>query len=443
MLHDYQQRGVKWIIDNLKCALFQQMGAGKTLTTLTAIDELKNDYFSVNKVLIIGPKRVIESTWPDEIAKWHFDLTYSVVSGSRKQREDALKQKADIYLISKENVVWLTEYLKDSWDFDMVVVDELSAFKNPQAKRFKALKKMPYQRFVGLTGTPTPKGIPDLWAQLYLMDSGQRLKKTLTGFRQTFLLPDRQNGHIVYSWKLKEGAEEAIKEKISDICMSISPKEYATLPDLSLIESEIEMPGEISFQYRSFKRDLVLSMPEGKVTAANAGVLSNKLIQFTSGQIYFESGIPVDVHQLKTERLMRLLDESGDEPVIIFYYFKHEKERIEKVLLKENISYSTLDNPSEVARWNAGEYKVLLIQPQSAGHGLNLQAGGHIAIWYTMPNWNLELYQQANARLYRQGQKNKVSIYHLILKGTIDEDMLSALKSKEDVQKRLLEALEK
>lgn len=440
-LHPYQDRGKICILENPKCGLFYPMGAGKTLTVLSALDELVNERFEVNKILIIGPLRVITSTWPDEIKKWGFNLSYSVVAGSRSQREKALARKADIYLIGKENVVWLTEYLKSRWDFDMVVIDELSAFKNPQAKRFRALRRMPYERFVGLTGTPTPKGIPDLWSQIYLMDKGERLMKTLGGFRNRWLYPVSSNGYVVYKYGLKPGAEEEIKDRISDICMSISQSEYSTLPDLSEIDSEIEFSDEEMKRYRQFRRDQVLTLAEGEISAANAGVLSGKLNEFTSGQVYDDEHKPVTFHDRKLERLMRLLEEADGEPVIIFHYYKHERARIIEALKKEKYKFSTLENPEDIADWNAGKFDALLIQPGSAGHGLNLQQGGHIAIWYSLPNWNCEYYDQANARIYRQGQKEKVTIYHLIVKGTIDEAQLAALRNRKEFQKKLLEAL--
>lgn len=431
--HGYQKRGIKWIVENPKCGLFLPMGAGKTPTTLEAIRQLMYERFEVEKVLIIGPVRVIKSTWPDEIQKWNFPLSYSLVTGTPAQRLKALEQKADLYLIGKENVPWLTENY--NWDFDMVVVDELSAFKNPQAKRFKALRKFIPDRFVGLTGTPAPKGLPDLWAQLYLMDRGERLGRTLGMFRTAYLYPLIQNGYTVYKWGVKDGAEEAIYKKISDICMSISEKEYATLPDLNLVDYLLDL--ESISKYRQFKRDMVLPFEEDRALLAdNAGVLCGKLLQFCSGQIYTDRGIET-VHEQKLDALEDLVTSANGNPIIVFYYYKHELERLKKRFPQAR----TLDGPDTVREWNHGDIDILLLHPASSGHGLNLQQGGHIAVWFTLPNWNLELYQQANARLYRQGQTEKVTIYHIIFRQTIDVTMLEALKAKSVTQENLLESL--
>ena len=421
------------------------MGSGKTATTLMALDELIFDRFEISKVLIIGPKRVIETTWPDEIGKWEQtkDLRYSVISGSAKKRAEAVRADAEIYLIGKENVVWLIEQAGKQWPFDMVIIDELSTFKNPQAKRFKALRTVitGTKRFVGLTGTPTPKGIPDLWSQIYLMDQGQRLGRTLTQFRQHYLKPGRMNGYTVYDWTVLPGAQEKIYSKLSDICMSIDQAEYTTLPDLQMIDFMVDLKKDLA-KYKEFKRSLVLPVKDDlNVLASNAGTLCGKLLQFISGQIYTEDGSVADLHTHKLEALEGLMESAYGQSVLIFYWFKHEENRIHEYLKRKGYAGRTIGEKDAIASWNAGDLDYLLLQPSSAGHGLNLQKGGHIAIWYSLPNWNLELYQQANARIYRQGQKEKVLIYHLLAKGTVDQDMLKALKNKEITQRDLLDAL--
>lgn len=443
--HGYQQRGIDWIVDHPSCGLFLPMGAGKTVTTLTAIEKLKYDQLDVVRALIIGPKRVIETTWPDEIEKWDDlkHLTYSVISGPVLKRKKAIEAKADIYLIGKENVVWLIDEVGKDWKWDMVVIDELSTFKNHQAKRFKALRTiMPMvDRFVGLTGTPSPKGVPDLWSQIYLMDRGERLGKTIGAFRQRYLKPGRMNGYTVYNWTVLPGAEEKIQERISDICMSIDEKEYATLPDLQIIDQLVDLKSDLR-KYQAFKKELVLPIGDDQsVLASNAGTLCGKLLQFTSGQIYSETHEVATLHAHKLEALTELMESANGQPVLIFFWFRHERDRLMDRLQAKGFTGTTIESPDAIERWNAGKLDFLLLQPSSAGHGLNLQSGGHIAIWYSLPNWNLELYQQANARIFRQGQKEKVIIYHLLAKGTIDQDMLKALKSKDVTQRALLEAL--
>lgn len=417
------------------------MGAGKTIITLMALNYLIHDDFSVSKVLVIGPKRVIETTWPDEIQKWEqtASLKASVISGNAKERLRAISQPADIYLIGKENVCWLVNTAGRQWDWDMVVIDELSTFKNPQSKRFRALKTlMPrISRLVGLTGTPAPKGIPDLWAQIYLMDKGQRLGKTLSAFRESYLKPGRRNGYVVYQWDIQPGAQERIQEKISDICMAIDQIEYASLPDCQIIDRMVDLKGDFT-KYKKFKTELVLSIEDSDIMAINAGVLCSKLLQFTSGALYAENHVVKEIHNHKLEALAELVGEA-QSPVLIFYWFQFERARIAKEL--KGFNGMDIKDPGSIEKWNHGELDYLLLQPSSAGHGLNLQQGGHIAVWYSLPNWNLELYQQANARIYRQGQKEKVLIYHLLAKDTVDQEMLKALKRKEITQNDLLDAL--
>lgn len=443
--HPYQQAAKQWVIEKSKCGLFLPMGLGKTVITLTAINELMYDRFEVSKVLIIAPIRVVKSTWPNEIAKWQHTqkLSYSLIVGDKKSRIKAMQQDEDIYLINRENVAWLVDYWRSDWPYDMVVIDELSCFKSPQAKRFKALRKvMPLvNRFVGLTGTPTPKGLPDLWSQVYLMDAGQRLGKTLSVFRSRYLIPGRRNGHVIYEWNLQPDAKLRISEDISDICMSLKTEDWLELPPCSYIEHRVKLPTKSMSRYKRFEREKIIEVYEDEViTGANAGVVSNKLLQFTGGAVYDEERRVQRIHETKLDALEDLMESANGEPVLVFYYFKHELERIiDRFSTDYNIS--SIENADDEKRWNNGEIDLLLAQPASIGHGLNLQHGGHIIVWYTLPNWNLELYQQANARLHRQGQERPVRIYHIIAERTIDEDVMHSLKQKDVTQKALIEAL--
>lgn len=444
--HDYQARAIDWCLNHPRCGLFLPMGAGKTVITLSAVSKLK-DAGEVNKALIIAPVRVARTTWPAEIEKWDHTkhLTYTVIDGDAKKRTRALEQDSDIYIIGKEQVVWLCEMVGKSWPFDMVVVDELSTFKNPQAQRFKALKKQvkKFKRFIGLTGTPAPRGIPDLWSQMFLIDAGTRLGKSIGFFRKQYLIPERSNGYIVYSWAVRNGAQKEIEDKISDVVMSLDQSECCELPDLSFINVNITLSKLLKRNYDNFKKELVLELDDNELTASNLGVLCGKLLQYTSGQIYtHDSFKPLEtIHDEKIKALDDLLTSANGEPVIIYYYYKHEKERIMSLLKSKKLRVSCLDDEKDVERWNNHELDVLLLHPASAGHGLNLQAGGSVIIWYTLPNFNLELYQQANARLYRQGQTEKVRVYHLLVDDSIDVDMMNALDRKEITQSTLLEAL--
>lgn len=444
--HEYQTRAIKWCLNNPRCGLFLPMGAGKTVITLTAVSKLK-ELGEVNKILIIAPVRVARTTWPVEIEKWDHtkSLTYSLIDGPKKNRLKALQSSSDIYIIGKEQVVWLCETLGKSWPFDMVVVDELSTFKNNQAQRFKTMKKQvkKFKRFIGLTGTPAPRGIPDLWSQMFLIDVGTRLGKSIGSFRKQYLMPERSNGYIVYSWAVREGAQKEIENKISDVVMSLDSSECVELPDINYINVPIKLSKTVKKRYDTFKKDLVLELATTDVSASNLGVLCGQLLQFTSGQIYtHNSSLPVDtIHDEKLKALSDILISANGEPVIIYYYYKHELDRIISLLESNNLTYSTLEKDSDLARWNNHELDVLLLHPASAGHGLNLQAGGSVLIWFTLPNFNLELYQQANARLYRQGQKEKVRVYHLLVDDSIDVDMMNAIAKKEVTQSTLLEAL--
>lgn len=430
--HSYQQRGIDQILRLKKSALFLPMGSGKTATTLKALQELK-DKGQLGRCLIIGPKRVIESTWPDEIDKWeNIDLSYSSVTGTPTKRIKALQEEADVYLISKDNLLWLVE--SKLFDFDTVVVDELSCFKSTSAKKWRALKAQKYQRFIGLTGTPAPKSYIDLWAQVYLIDRGKRLGKTLTKFRQEFCEGKWFSFSPVPIYEFRPDKKKDLEKSIEDICMSISMEEYATLPDVTYLNYPVTVPME---KYRKFKQEMVLNE---EVSAANAGVLCNKLLQYTSGSIYTDDREIQLLHNHKIEALKDLIESANGQSVLILYNYRHESERIKKALK----DYRVMDvkQKGAIEKWKQGLLDVLMLQPQSAGHGLNLQEGGHIAVWFTLP-WSLELYQQANARLARQGQKEKVTIYHLIAKKTIDEQVLRCLEDKDTTQARLLEVLRK
>lgn len=443
--HDYQIRAKQWVIDRPKTGLFLPMGAGKSVITLTAIDELMYDYMTTRRVLVIAPIRVAASTWPSEIKKWDHTkhLRYSCILGTKAQRIAAMKQEADIYLINRENVTWLVDYWREKWPYDMVVIDELSGFKNPAAKRFKALRKVtPFiDRFIGLTGTPTPKGLPDLWSQVYLMDRGTRLGKTLGDFRRNYLIPLKHNGYIVYEWGLQQGAKEHIFSRISDICMSLKIEDYLKLPDCQYLDQKIELSASLRQRYTTFKQEKILQLTEGGViTASNAGVISGKLLQFTAGAVYDEEHEVQLIHDLKLDQLEDLMEAANGEPVMVFYYFKHDYDRIYN-RFKDRLSIRSINGQKDVEDWNAGKIDMLLVHPASVGHGLNLQAGGSIIVWFTLPNWNLELYLQANARLHRQGQKNAVRVYHIVISDTVDDAMVRSLVEKNVTQSALIEAL--
>lgn len=444
--HEYQLKAEQWILEHDKCGLFLPMGMGKTSITLTAISDLMYDYFRVRKVLIIAPIRVADTTWPAEINKWDHTkgLTYAKILGDRKQRLAGIAQDVDVYLINRENVQWLVEQCGSRWPYDMVVIDELSSFKNPKAKRFKAIKRVlpRVKYFVGLTGTPAPKGLPDLWPQVYLMDQGARLGKTLTAFRGRYLRPGRSNGHVIYEWLLQDGAKRRIYEAIGDICMSLKAEDWLKLPECRYINHEIILPDKVMQQYRRFKQNKIIELcPDGVITAANAGVVTNKLLQFTAGAVYDENHAEQYLHDEKLNALEDLLEAANGNHVMVFYYFKFDFDRIRQRFPGLNIR--AIEDQQDVKDWNDGKIDILLVHPASVGHGLNLQQGGNIIIWYTLPNWNLELYLQANARLHRQGQKRAVTVYHLIAKGTVDEDMIRSLESKDVSQRALIEALKR
>ena len=439
--YPHQVAGVDWITSHPACGLIWGMGTGKTVTTLTALDRLLNDYLEDGPVLVIAPKRVAMDTWTTETAGWEHlrHLRISTVIGTPRARLAALAAPADIYVINRENVVWLTEFFKGSWPFPIVVVDELSSFKSAQAKRWKALRRVRgrIRRFIGLTGTPRPNGLEDLWPEMYLLDLGERLGKTLGAFRARYLIPEKYNGPIVYSYRPREGAEEEVYGRISDICMSIKKEDVLSLPGQIYADVVIRPTPELLKKYKRFEREKVLECldADGDIIAGSEAALTNKLLQFANGAIYDLDGRAHWLHDMKLDALEELVEQAGGDPVLILYAYKHDATRI-----AARIPCRKLDTPEDIRDWNAGKIPVAIAHPASIGHGLNLQYGGHILIWFGLP-WSLELYQQANERLNRPGQTEVCRIYHLILKGTHDERVLRALAHKEKGQTAAIEAL--
>lgn len=446
-LHDYQRRSADMIVNNFNCGLFLDCGMGKTVSTLTAIQELREIGF-IDKVLIIAPKKVAQVTWKDEINNWEHlkGLRISVIDGTAAQRRAAMMADADIYTVSRDNVVWLVvEHGGVKLPYDMVVIDELSSFKNYASKRFKALRRVRkfIPRVVGLTGTPAPNGLIDLWAQMFLIDEGKRLGKTVTGYRDRFFTAGRRNGDIVYQWDLKSPAEETeqkISDLIKDICISMSAEDYLKMPDKLMYYDRVKLSDKDFKAYKTFEREQVLEFIESgeTITAASAAALSNKLQQFANGAMYDADRKVLQLHDEKIEKLKELVEAANGQPVLIAYTFKHDLDKIMDAL--KEYKPVKLEKPEQIADWNAGKINVLVTHPASAGHGLNLQKGGHIMIWYGL-TWALELYQQFNARLYRQGQKKPVSIHHIIATDTVDEKIIKSLDGKDTTQRSLMDAI--
>ena len=444
-MHPYQNTGVSHIVDHPKSGLFLDMGLGKTVTTLTAVETLMNDFLEISTALIVAPKRVVESVWMQEAEKWsHLNcLTFSLISGNEKQRREAIKKKADIHLISRDNIAWLCGVFGGSFmPWELLILDELSSFKSPKSLRFKALKQVQpcFKRVIGLTGTPAPNGLIDLWSQLYLLDRGERLGKTITAYRKDFFTAGQSNGHIVYSYNLKKGSQEAIYAKIEDICISMKAKDYLDLPERIDNHIKVILPDEVIKQYEDFEKEKIFEVfgSGEEITAMNAAALSNKLMQFANGAVYDENKDYHIIHEAKLEALEDIIEDANGQPVLIAWSFRHDTERILEKLKKHKPVQLKTDK--HVTDWNEGKIKVLMMHPASGGHGLNLQAGGNIIVWFG-PTWALELYQQLNARLHRQGQKNGVIVNHLIAKGTIDEDIVKSIASKDRTQDSLMEAI--
>jgi SNF2 family DNA or RNA helicase len=435
--HSYQDFAAQQIISKPACALFLDLGMGKTVITLSAINELLSE---VKKVLVIAPLRVAEDTWSKECEKWDHlkHMQVAKVLGPEKIRLAALKTKADIHIINRENVAWLVDLYGSKWPFTMVVIDELSSFKSAKSLRFKALRKARplIKRIVGLTGTPAPNGLLDLWPQMYLLDRGECLGKTLGGYRERYFTPDQRNREVIYSWKPKPNAEAAIYKQISGICVSMKAQDYLKMPERIDNYVRVEMAPKEKALYQQLSRDMLLPFADGDIDAANAAVLTNKLLQMANGAVYDENGSVRQIHRRKLDALEDLWESANGKPILIFYAFKHDRDRINELFKNAR----DLKTSQDITDWNDGGIDVALAHPASAGHGLNLQAGGHIIIWYGIP-WSLELYQQANGRLHRQGQNETVIVHHIVTAGTVDEDVIKALGRKDTEQTALLRAV--
>lgn len=443
--HAYQQHCIEKIIETPKLGLFLDMGLGKTVTTLTAVRELKYDRFQVRKVLVIAPKKVAEGTWTKEKDKWEHTriLRVSQVLGSQTKRIRALNTPADIYITNRENVVWLVDYYRNSWPFDMVVVDESSSFKNHSAKRFKALAGVGarIERLVELTGTPSPNGLNDLWSQVFLLDGGERLGKKYNQFRERYFDPGDRGNNVVYNYKAKPGSKEGIMEKISDICISMKAEDYLQLPDITYHEIAVELDEKSRKAYQEMERKMVLELPdEEEISVTSAAALSNKLLQLGNGAVYDDGHEVHEIHTCKLEAFLELLESLQGKPVLVFYNFRHDRTRLLKALEKSGLRVRELKTTQDEDDWNNHKIDILLTHPASSAYGLNLQQGGNHVIWFGL-TWNYELYTQANKRLHRQGQEEKVIIHHLICSDTRDEDVMQALQKKENVQEWVMQSL--
>ncbi len=442
--HPYQAYCIERIINDAALGMFLDMGLGKTVITLTAIADLKYNRFAVRRVLVIAPKKVAEATWSKEAAKWdHLHLLRIVtVLGSEQRRIRALNTPADIWIINRENVQWLVDYYRNSWPFDMVVIDESSSFKNHQAKRFKSLKwvRPHINRIVELTGTPAPNGLIDLWAQIYLLDGGQRLGKTITGFRERYFSPDQRNATTIFSYKPKDGSDNAIQSLIGDICVSMKAEDYLQLPDVVIDDIPVVLDPKAQKQYDELERETLLQVDEDTIEAPFAASLSNKLLQLCNGAAYDADHRVIDIHQCKIEAFMELLEQLNGQPALVFYNFQHDLTRLEAALSKTKLRVRRLSTPQDETDWNNRQIDILLAHPASCAYGLNLQDGGNHVVWFGL-NWSLELYQQANKRLHRQGQTQKVIIHHLAVVGGRDEDVVAALADKGATQDHLINSL--
>ena len=443
--HDYQKYAIRYIEDHPLAAVLLDMGLGKTSITLSATADLLFDSFEVHKVLVIAPLRVARDTWSAEIKKWDqlHHLIYSIAVGTEAERKAALQRKADIYIINRENVQWLIEKSGIPFDFDMVIVDELSSFKNHRSKRFKSLMQVRprIKRVVGLTGTPASNGLMDLWAEFKVIDMGRRLGRFITQYRLDYFVPDKMNGQIVYSYRLRPGAEAAIYNKISDITISMKSTDHIKMPELVSSEYSVYLDPDEQDTYDEMKKQFVLDLPDGEISAANAAVLSGKLSQMANGAIYQDNGGITEIHSRKLDALEDIIESANGKPLMVAYWYQHDLDRIMKRLHEKHIPFSKLDSSDSIRRWNNGEIPVALIHPASAGHGLNLQSGGNTIVWFGL-TWSLELYQQTIARLWRQGQTAEtVIVQHIITDGTIDEQILRALKAKDKTQSALISAV--
>ena len=438
--HDYQRYAAEFITTHPIAALLLDMGLGKTSITLTAINDLLFDSFEVHKVLVVAPLRVARDTWSAEIEKWEHlkNLRYSVVVGTEQERLNALRTSADVYIINRENIQWLVEESGLIFDFDMAVIDELSSFKNHQSKRFRAFTKVrpKLKRIVGLTGTPAGNGLMDLFAEFKLLDMGERLGRLIGQYRNTYFQPDKRNGMVIYSYKPLPNAEQQIYDKISDITISMKAADHLKMPKLISTEYTVQLSEKEKEKYDRLKKDLILSTDDNEVTAANAASLSNKLSQMANGAVYSDNESIIEIHDRKLDALEDIIESMNGRPLLVAYWFKHDLERIRK-----RFEIREIKSSRDISEWNSGKIPVALIHPASAGHGLNLQSGGSTLVWFGL-TWSLELYQQTNARLWRQGQTaDTVVIQHIIAKGTIDEQIMKALKTKDTTQAALIAAV--
>ena len=437
--HDYQTYATNFILRHPISAVFLDMGLGKSVITLTAIFDLVLDSFLIRKVLVIAPLRVARDTWPFEIEKWDHlkGMTYSVAIGTEQERKFALMRNVDVYIINRENVDWLVNKSGLPFDFDMVVVDELSSFKAYSSKRFKALRRVrpKVKRIVGLTGTPSGNGLMDLWAEIGILDMGQRLGRFITHYRNKFFTPEKRNQLVVFSYKPLPGAEDEIYRRISDITISMKNTDYLNMPECVVNEISVRLSDKEKKVYDTMKRDLAFSLEGQEIDAGSAASLSNKLLQMANGAVYADDGSVAKIHDRKLDALEDVIEAANGKPVLIAYWYKHDLERI-----LQRFPAEKLDSSDSIKRWNDGEIQLAVIHPASAGHGLNLQAGGSTLVWFGL-TWSLELYQQTNARLWRQGQKDTVVIHHIITKGTIDEQVMQALRLKDKTQTALIDAV--
>ena len=447
--HAYQRYCIDYIKTHPISALFLDMGLGKTVTTLTALRDMMLDDMSVSKVLVIAPLRVARDTWPAEVQKWDHlhDLDVSVMVGNVKERMAALNHRAMIYIINRENVQWLVGYYEKNglrWDFDCVVIDELSSFKNHKSMRFKWLRKIrPFvRRWVGLTGTPTSNGLMDLWAEIGIMDGGERLGRFIGRYRDAYFKAGSMNPQtgVVFSYVPRKGAEDQIYERISDITISMKALDYLDMPECVYVNHEVQMSDPERKLYDQLKNDLIIHLEDGDIDARNAAALSNKLLQMSNGAVYDEYNETRVIHNRKLEMLDDLIEQANGQPVLIAYWFRHDRARIVEHLLAQGYEPRDIRESDDIKDWNAGKIDVALIHPASAGHGLNIQEGGHILIWFGL-TWSLELYQQTNARLWRQGQKSTVTVHHIVTRGTVDENVLAALEAKDMTQEKLIAAV--
>lgn len=442
--HPYQQYCIRQILQKPAIGLFLDMGLGKTAITLTAVNELKYGRFLVRRVLVIAPKKVAEATWQREARKWDNlkHLRFSTVLGGETKRIRALNTPADVYVINRENVVWLVSYYQNDWPFDMVVCDEFSSFKSHSAKRFKALAAIrPHiRRIVGLTGTPSPNGLMDLWSQVYLLDRGERLGRYYTHFRERYFEPGRRSRDVIYEYDPKDGAQDAVMKKIADICISMKASDYLQLPACIYDDVPVVLTSKAKKAYRELEKTMILALPDGDIDVTSAAALSNKLQQLANGAIYDDEHEAHVVHDCKLEAFMELVEKLNGQHALVFYNFQHDRERLMGALAKTKLRYRVYKNADDELAWNNGDVDLLLAHPASTGYGLNLQAGGHHIIWFGL-NWSLELYQQANKRLHRQGQEYPVIVHHLICEGTRDEDLADALTKKDAAQAFVLNSL--